>query len=187
MSFWFTVIGVFGFYLAWLVLGLIEGNMVAHGWDYVAAKEFLGKAHKLPTAITSGIMGLGYWTYVLNVFLTGFAARKVARKSLGYLTKFALVSAGALFIGTVQGVIQVLPKNADWIHAAGKFGQYVDPISHSHVNLVTGMMVSLGAFLIYFSPMLKGKTFTRRESNRLFWILVPGSLCDTQNQWSGPI
>lgn len=176
MSFWFTVIGVFGFYLAWLVLGLIEGNMVAHGWDYVAAKEFLGNAHKLPTAITSGIMGLGYWTYVLNVFLTGFAARNVARKFMGYLTKFALVSAGALFIGTVQGVIQVLPKNADWIHAAGKYGQYVDPISHAHINLVTGMMVSLAAFLIFFSPRMKGQAFTRKESNLLFWVLVPGSL-----------
>ncbi|MEZ4664025.1 MAG: cbb3-type cytochrome c oxidase subunit I [Caldilineaceae bacterium] len=38
-SLWFTVIGVFGFYLSWLILGLVEGHMVANGWDYMAAKE----------------------------------------------------------------------------------------------------------------------------------------------------
>lgn len=30
-SLWFTVIGVFGFYLSWLILGLVEGHMVANG------------------------------------------------------------------------------------------------------------------------------------------------------------
>ncbi len=87
-----------------------------------------------------------------------------------------VVSAGALFIGTVQGVIQVLPANADWIHDAGKFGQYVDPISHAHINLVTGMIVSLAAFVGYFSSRLGGKAISRRAMNIVFWVLVPGSL-----------
>jgi hypothetical protein len=161
---------------------LVEGNMVRHGWEYLAAKEALGKWHRIPTALTSTIMGFGYWSYVLNVFLTVVAAKSVRRKPLNYLTKFSLVSAGALFVGTVQGVIQVLPDNADWIRSAGKFGEYVDPISHAHINLVTGMVVSLAAFLVYFAPRLQPegngnlKTVSRRTANRLFWILVPGSL-----------
>jgi heme/copper-type cytochrome/quinol oxidase subunit 1 len=175
-SFWFTLVGVFGFYLAWLVLGLVEGNMIQHGWDYMAAKEAIGAWHRVPTRITASIMGVGYWTYVLNVLLTVWAARHVIHKPLNYLTKFAVVSALALFVGTVQGVIQVLPANADWIHLAGKFGQYVDPISHAHINLVTGMMVSLAAFLVYFGPRLGGTRLGQRPANRLFWILVPGSL-----------
>jgi hypothetical protein len=175
-SFWFTIIGVFGFYLAWLGLGLVEGNMVHHGWDYMAAKEAVGAWHRVPTRMTASIMGVGYWTYVLNVFLTVWAARYVTDKPLNYLTKFAMVSAAALFVGTVQGVLQVLPANADWIHLAGKYGQYVDPISHAHINLVTGMMVSLAAFLIYFSPRLGGEAPGERPANRLFWTLVPGSL-----------
>ena len=181
-SFWLTVIGVFGFYVAWLTLGLVEGNMVRHGWEYLAAKEALGKWHRIPTALTSTIMGFGYWSYVLNVFLTALAARSVRHKPLNYLTKFSLVSAGALFVGTVQGVIQVLPDNADWIRAAGKFGEYIDPISHAHVNLVTGMVISLAAFLVYFAPRLQPdgngnlKAVSRRTANRLFWVLVPGSL-----------
>lgn len=175
-SFWFTLIGVFGFYLAWLLLGLVEGSMVRQGMDYMAAKEALGAWHRVPTRITSSIMGVGYWTYVLNVFLTAWAGRYVRHKPLGYLTKFAVVSAGALFVGTVQGVLQVLPANADWIHYAGKFGQYVDPISHAHVNLVTGMMVSLASFLVFFGPQLSNRQTTKRTANRLFWTLVPGSL-----------
>ena len=179
-SLWFTVIGVFGFYLAWLVLGLVEGAMVRQGWDYLAAKEAVGSWHSVPTRITSSIMGVGYWTYVLNVLLTAWVGRHVKVKPYGYLTKFAVVSAVALFVGTVQGVLQVLPANADWIHAAGKFGQYVDPISHAHINLVTGMMVSLAAFLVYFGPRLQGAepdaVAGKRAATVLFWTIVPGSL-----------
>ncbi|MCB0099449.1 MAG: cbb3-type cytochrome c oxidase subunit I, partial [Caldilineaceae bacterium] len=112
----------------------------------------------------------------LNVLLTVWAGRHVTKRPLGYLTKFALVSALALFVGTVQGVIQVLPASADWIHYAGKFGQYVDPISHAHINLVTGMMVSLAGFFVYFSQKLGGKPVEKRWANWLFWVLVPGSL-----------
>ncbi|MEZ4664024.1 MAG: cbb3-type cytochrome c oxidase subunit I [Caldilineaceae bacterium] len=79
-------------------------------------------------------------------------------------------------MGTVQGVLQVLPANADWIHYAGKFGQYVDPISHAHINLVTGMMVALAGFFVYFSPQFGGRAVGQRQANRLFWTLVPGSL-----------
>lgn len=175
-SFWFTIAGVFGFYAAWLVLGLVEGNMVRHGMDYMAAKELVGAWHRVPTRMTASIMGIGYWTYVLNVMLTALVGRHVGHKPLGHLTKFAVVSAAALFVGTVQGVLQVLPDNADWIHYAGKFGEYVDPISHAHVNLVTGMMVSLAGFLAFFAPRLSGRPISKKKANRIFWTLVPGSL-----------
>ena len=175
-SFWFTVIGVFGFYISWLVLGLVEGNLVRNGMDYMTAKELVGSWHTVPTRMTSSIMGVGYWTYVLNVFLTVWVSRRSKTRPFGHLVKFAAVSAGALFVGTVQGVIQVLPANADWIHDAGKFGQYVDPISHAHINLVTGMIVSLAAFMVYFAPRMGGKLVSKRSANILFWILVPGSL-----------
>lgn len=175
-SFWLTIVGVFSFYITWMVLGLIEGRMVTLGLDYESAKAVLGNWHRIPTAVTSSIMGFGYWSYVLNAFLTAFTAPRKSGKPFGYLTKFSLVSAGALFVGTVQGVIQVLPDNADWIHAAGKFGEYVDPISHAHVNLVTGMMVSLGAFLIFFGRRLGLRSGGKKVARLLFYVLVPGSL-----------
>lgn len=176
LSLWFTIIGVYGFYFSWLVLGLVEGEMVRQGWQYAAAKEYIGAWHRIPTGVTSGIMGIGYWTYVLNVVLTVFVARFVKNKPDGYLVKFALVSALALFVGTVQGVLQVLPDNANWLQQALKFGEYIDPISHAHINLVTGMVVSLGAFLIYFAPRMGGAEISRGSANRFFWIMVPGSL-----------
>lgn len=185
LSLWFTVLGVYGFYISWLVLGLVEGEMVRNGWDYAAAKEFVGAWHRIPTGVTSGIMGIGYWTYVLNVVLTVYVARFVKHKPDGFLVKFAVVSALALFVGTVQGVLQVLPDNAAWLLRAGKFGEYIDPISHAHINLVTGMVVSLGALLIYFAPRMTPAprledtipgASARENANRLFWILVPGSL-----------
>lgn len=175
-SLWFTVIGVFGFYAAWLVLGLIEGQMVREGWVYADAKAEVGTLHTMPTRITSTIMGIGYWTYVLNVFLTIAVSRHVRRKPDGHLIKFIAVAAAGLWVGTVQGVIQVLPANADWIHAAGRYGEYVDPISHAHVNLVTGMIVSLAALLIYFGRALGGVRLDRRAATLVFWTLVPGSL-----------
>ena len=176
MSFWMTLTGLLGFYLAWLVLGLVEGQMVAHGWDYLAAKDFLGNWHKLPTGISASIMGMGYWTYVLNAFLTAIAARHVKVKPGGNIARFLLVAAGGLFIGTVQGVIQVLPASADWIRLAGKFGEYVDPISHAHVNLVTGTMVGLAGFFLYFHRRMGARPLGKRWGNWIFWTLVPGSL-----------
>ncbi|MGE5224295.1 MAG: hypothetical protein ACM3PY_17805 [Omnitrophica WOR_2 bacterium] len=176
MSFWFTVIGLYGFYISWIVLGLIEGNMIAHGWDYLAAKAALGNWHTVPTAMTASIMGLGYWTYVLNTFLTVVASRNVQSKPLGYLVKFSVVCAVGLFIGTVQGVIQVLPNNADWIRLAGHFGEYIDPISHAHINLVTGVMMSLVGFLIFFAPLLGGNAIGKKNGNLIFWVLAPGSI-----------
>ncbi len=175
-SFWFTIIGVFGFYLSWLILGLVEGEMVRDGMSYYAAKESVGAWHRVPTRITSTIMGVGYWAYVLNVFLTVMASRHVRQKPFGYLTKFAVVAAAALFVGTVQGVIQVLPANADWIHFAGRYGEYVDPISHAHINLVTGMIISLTAFVVYFGPKMGGVRPSKRWTNLTFWSLLVGSL-----------
>jgi hypothetical protein len=110
------------------------------------------------------------------VFLTIWLARYIPHKQDGYLIKFAGVSAAALFVGTVQGVLQVTPDNAAWLLSAHKFGEYIDPISHAHINLVTGMVVSLGAFLVYFSTRMGGAPLDRTTANRLFWILVPGSL-----------
>lgn len=52
VSFWFTVCGVFGFYLAVLGVGAYEGMMVHAGWQYEAARDYLGAWHKVPIAVT---------------------------------------------------------------------------------------------------------------------------------------
>src|SRR5438105_11624958 len=70
ISFWATIIGVFGFYVAMLSIGTYEGAMVHAGWPYEAARDWMGAWHKAPMAITAAIMGIGYWTFVTNVYVT---------------------------------------------------------------------------------------------------------------------
>src|SRR5215212_5181676 len=58
ISFWATIIGVFGFYVAMLCIGTYEGAMVHAGWGYEAARDWMGGWHKAPMAITAAIMGV---------------------------------------------------------------------------------------------------------------------------------
>ena len=59
VSFWATLIGVFGFYLAMLSLGIYEGAMVYAGWPYDAARDYMGAWHKMPMMMTGIVMGIG--------------------------------------------------------------------------------------------------------------------------------
>ncbi len=176
LSMWLMVIGIAGSYLSWVVLGLYEGNLVAHGAEYAVVKEALGLWHSLPTGASSGIMGFGFWFYVINVYITVHLSRRVPGRPAGFLMKFVVVSASAFLVGTIQGIFQVIPDNAAWLEGAGKLGEYVDPISHVHMNLLSGMMVVMVALLLYFSPRMGGRRFDRRESNRLFLAFAPAAI-----------
>ena len=104
------------------------GRLVQHGWDYQAAKAHLGKWYKVPVGIGAGVMGLGYWCFAANVVLTVFQARLVrVPKPQRHLWKFFATGALALTVGTVQGVIQVQPRNADWLFRARPRGRVDRP------------------------------------------------------------
>ena len=169
--------GLLIFYVALVETGIATGRLVQHGWDYRAAKASLGNAYKIPVGMGAGIMGVGYWCFAANVALTIFQARLVrVPKPTGHLWKFFLTGAAALTVGTVQGVIQVQPGNADWLYRAGHAGQWIDPISHAHINLVTGLtMLVLGA-LFQLAPRLGGVAPSRRQANTCFYVLLAGSL-----------
>src|SRR5919201_1045032 len=139
-AFWFTAIGLAIFYVSLIGNGIAIGRLVEHGSDYNAAKAHMGKWYKVPTGMGAGIMGLGYWCFAANVGLTVFQAGLVkVPKPQWHLWKFLATGAAALTVGTVQGVIQVQPSNADWLYRAGHAGEWIDPISHAHINLVTGL------------------------------------------------
>jgi hypothetical protein len=76
----------------------------------------------------------------------------------------------------VQGVIQVQPKNADWLYAAGHAGEWIDPISHAHINLVTGLTMLVAGGFLYLAPLLGGIAPPRHLVNRCFFLLLGGSL-----------
>lgn len=147
VSFWCTLLGVLGFYTAWLVLGLVEGDLVRQGWDYAVAKEAIGAWHRVPTMITSSIMGVGYWTYVLNVFLllpelTGRVAatapalppdtnRETGQSSGATTSPPALGSDASLL---TLGSWRFSPRHLTLVGIAGGIGAYY------LVTLVTGLL-----------------------------------------------
>ena len=176
-AFWFTAVGLLIFYIALIANGIAIGRLVSSGWDYEAAKLHMGKAYRVPVGIGAGVMGLGYWCFAANVFLTIFQSRLVrVPKPSGHLWKFLATGAAGLTVGTVQGVIQVQPAHADWLYKAGHAGEWIDPISHAHINLVTGLTMLTAGALFALAPTLGGTAPTRRVANLCFWSLLGGSL-----------
>jgi len=176
-AFWFTAVGLLVFYVALVANGIAIGRLVSGGWDYEAAKLHMGKAYRVPVGIGAGIMGMGYWCFAANVFLTIYQARLVrVAKPSGHLWKFLATGAAGLTVGTVQGVIQVQPAHADWLYRAGHAGEWIDPISHAHINLVTGLTMLTAGAMFALAPALGGESPSRRRANTCFWSLLCGSL-----------
>ncbi len=176
-AFWFTAVGLLIFYVAFVGNGIATGRLVARGWDYQAAKAHMGNWYRVPVGMGAGVMGVGYWCFAGNVFLTAFQARLVrVPKPDGHLLKFLAAGAAGLTAGTVQGVIQVQPANADWLYRAGHAGEWIDPISHAHINLVTGLTMLVAGGLLYLLPRLGGAPPSRRMANACFYLLLGGSL-----------
>ena len=176
-AFWLTAAGLLAFYVALIGNGIAMGRLMEHGVDYQSAKRQMGNWYRVPVGAGAGVMGLGYWCFAANVALTIFQARLVhVPKPRAYLAKFLLTGAVALTIGTVQGVIQVQPKNADWLYRAQHAGEWIDPISHAHINLVTGLTMLVAGSMLYLVPLLGGTEPPTRLVNRCFGLLLGGSL-----------
>jgi hypothetical protein len=176
-AFWFTAAGLLIFYVAFVANGIAIGRLMTHGWAYEAAKAHMGKWYKVPVGMGAGVMGVGYWCFAANVFLTVFHARLVrVPKPSGHLWKYLAAGAAGLTVGTVQGVIQVQPAHEAWLHRAGHAGEWIDPISHAHVNLVTGLTMLVAGAVFYLVPLLGGTPPSRKAANTCFYLLLGGSL-----------
>jgi len=176
-AFWLTAIGLAVFYVALVGDGIAMGRLAQRGWDYRAAKLHLGQWYRVPVGVGAGVMGLGYWCFAANVFLTVFHARLVkVPKPAWHLWKYVATGAAGLTVGTVQGVIQVTPSHADWLYRAGEAGAWIDPISHAHINLVTGLAMLVAGSLFLLAPRLGGEAPSRRAANTVWALLLGGSL-----------
>lgn len=69
-SFWFSTIGVLGFFSSLVILGLIEGNMVLSGMTYGQALQTVGSIHHTLIINFAFLMGFGYWAFILNIMIT---------------------------------------------------------------------------------------------------------------------
>ena len=72
-------------------------------------------------------------------------------------------------------MIQVQPANADWLYRARHAGEWIDPISHAHINLVTGLTMLVAGALFALVPTVGGGAPSRRATTPLRLLLV-GSL-----------
>ncbi len=67
-TFWWTTLGICGFYSTLMVFGIIEGNLLLQ-LDH----EGVAEVHRLYTpiiAVVSTGMGIGFWVFFINVLVT---------------------------------------------------------------------------------------------------------------------
>jgi cytochrome c oxidase cbb3-type subunit 1 len=96
------------------------------------------------------------------------------------LLKFFVFSALSFFIGTMHGVLQVLPPIRVWLDSIGSPyggpGHMIDPLAHAHMNLVGGVVLLAMGTTYYLLPILAGKAiYSLRLVNYTFWCVMFGA------------
>ena len=90
-----------------------------------------------------------------------------------YLLKFVLVSSLSFFIGSVHGVLQMIP----FIRTYGGPGHMIDPLAHAHINLIGGVMILSMAVTYYLLPKLSDTPiYSRRLAEHSFWWTTIGAV-----------
>src|SRR5665811_1551532 len=95
------------------------------------------------------------------------------------LLKFLLLSALSFFIGTIHGMLQVLPPIRAWLDSIGSPfggpGHMIDPLAHAHMNLVGGVVMLVMGVTYYLLPILSGRTiYALRLVQLSFWLMTLG-------------
>ena len=95
------------------------------------------------------------------------------------LAKFLVVSAASFFIGTVHGLLQVVPPVRRWLDSIGSPyggpGHMIDPLAHAHINLVGGVTLLVMAMTYYLLPKALGRPIhSRRLVEHSFWWTTIG-------------
>jgi heme/copper-type cytochrome/quinol oxidase subunit 1 len=67
-TYWWTTIGIFGFYSTLMTFGILEGNALLS--DGPTSIDEIHKYYGLVISIVSTVMGVGFWVYFANLYLT---------------------------------------------------------------------------------------------------------------------
>ncbi len=99
-----------------------------------------------------------------------------------YLLKFLVASGLFFFIGTVHGVLQVLPPIRAWLDSIGSPyggpGHMIDPLAHAHINVVGGVvLLCMGVTYFMFQAITGQAVYSRRLVNHTFWWTTVGVSC----------
>jgi cytochrome c oxidase cbb3-type subunit 1 len=96
-----------------------------------------------------------------------------------FLVKFLLISALSLLIGTMHGMLQVMPPIRAWLDSIGSPyggpGHMIDPLAHAHMNLVGGVVMLIMGVTYYLLPILSGRPlYSLRLIQHSFWLMTVG-------------
>lgn len=96
------------------------------------------------------------------------------------LTKFLVLSAVSFCIGTVHGVLQVMPPIRHWLDTIGSPyggpGHMIDPLAHAHMNLVGGVVLLAMAVTYHLLPQFVGRAIhSARLVTLTFWCTACGA------------
>ena len=95
------------------------------------------------------------------------------------LVKFLLISALCLLIGTVHGMLQVMPPIRAWLDSIGSPlsgpGHMIDPLAHAHINLVGGVVMLVIGVTYYLLPILSARPiYSVKLVQWSFWLMTLG-------------
>ncbi len=99
-----------------------------------------------------------------------------------HLTKFLGASVTCFFIGSIHGVLQMLPPIRAWLDSIGSPyggpGHMIDPLAHAHINLIGGVMMLAMAVTYYLLPRFTGtEIWSRKLEDISFWLTLLGVTC----------
>lgn len=97
-----------------------------------------------------------------------------------YLVKFFIGSSFFFFIGTVHGVVQVIPPVRAWLDSIGSPyggpGHMIDPLAHAHINIIGGVVLLMMGITYYLLPKLMERPiYSKRLVNHTFWWITLGT------------
>ena len=73
-TYWWTTLGICGFYSTLLVFGFIEGELLLQ--DDIEGMTEVHRIYTPTIAVVSTVMGIGFWVFFTNVFITAKAISK---------------------------------------------------------------------------------------------------------------
>ncbi len=92
-----------------------------------------------------------------------------------FVARFIVWAVTFLLVGTVQGVVQVMPDVRRWIMSTGGAGHLIDPLAHAHVNLVGGVVMAAMALAYYVLPRVLYRPIWSPKLVRLsLWGMAAG-------------
>ncbi len=99
-----------------------------------------------------------------------------------HLIKFLAASLIFFFVGSMHGVVQLIPSVRAWLDSIGSPyggpGHLIDPLAHAHINLIGGVMFLVMAVSYYLIPILTGKEiWSKKLMDFSFWGTTIGVIC----------